>query len=317
MKALIKILLISIYTFMIGSCGINDVPSINGCDWRNQGAAYSSCSDLLWSPVGDSIIYWNFLIKTILFIDSINAWTYWFDNEKSGLYSKSASLNDTSHIIYKGDIIGTLDDWSKDGEWIISLKNGIFSKMHPDGSGQVVLFNSPRQHMFISRLSFSYDGTKIVYSDAGKIYIINSDGSNKHYICEGTWPHWTRNGRLIDYKAIPNPDHYYYALRFIDTLTLKIDTIAILYYISTFKPSPDGKYIAYRSMSGLNLFNLSDRTDTMLEGETAIDDWYDWSNKSDQIVYIRYSLCDYTKNNGQLWLLKLDGSKRQLTFPTE
>src|SRR3989304_5351204 len=76
----------------------NEDPCANIPPFKYAPSAYG---DILWSPVGDSIIFQYMPIIRVYFDDTLHWWKYEFDEEKTGIYSKGLASQDTQHLILK------------------------------------------------------------------------------------------------------------------------------------------------------------------------------------------------------------------------
>ena len=100
-------------------------------------------------------------IIRVYFDDTLHWWKYEFDEEKTGIYSKWLASQDAQHLILKdkGLKYGSLEDWSRDGQWILTYGRGGFWKMRPDGSDTTHILKIGYGNGFPN---FSPDGKKYV-----------------------------------------------------------------------------------------------------------------------------------------------------------
>ncbi len=99
--------------------------------------------------------------------------------------------NDTLDFLYP--------EWSPDGKKIVFVQgrtkgSGIFT-MNADGTSITSLPDSAGDD-YNERAIWSPDGSKIVFVGGG-ISVMNSDGTNPHYLASGTSPVWSRDGSKI------------------------------------------------------------------------------------------------------------------------
>lgn len=75
--------------------------------------------------------------------------------------------------------------------------------INPDGTGQYWV-TEERGEVSSGNPSWSPDGTKIAFdSEEVKIFIVNGDGSNLHYITNGVEPSWSPDGTKIAFRYYP------------------------------------------------------------------------------------------------------------------
>lgn len=81
--------------------------------------------------------------------------------------------------------------WSPDNKKIVywNANDGGLYAANPDATNKNQIANSGKKG--ISPPCWSPDGTHIVYAVTGKIYIVNSDGSDSTYIYDGYFPQWS------------------------------------------------------------------------------------------------------------------------------
>lgn len=289
----------------------------------NQYALQTQYGNLLWSPVGDSIIYYRVPVKDIYWDPRGGAYRYVIDTLHTGIYSRQM-INDSLEIMLMPSDFGSLEDWSHDGRWLLVYPNGGFWKMHPDGSEKQLLLPVPYGTGFPQ---FSPDDKKISYSKLGVFSLMNSDGSNAHQLIIGDNPQWLPDFTLIIQRMVGyyEPGRPGVSLWHVDTLGNILDSIGYFSDMYLFTVSPNGKYIAYEGTATHNnaynwasgnmwVMNIDGTNRRLLDEENFLGD-YCWSRNSDAIVFQKFHYCKFTKENGMLWITDLWGKKKQITFP--
>jgi Tol biopolymer transport system component len=214
-------------------------------------------------------------------------------------------------------------DLSPDGKKIAFASNREEDTFHiyvvnVDGSGLVKLTNesagdlSPR---------WSPDGKRIAFSRVGAIYVMNSDGTNVQKVTEpkpeatappceagGFLGGWSPDGKQLTFYAAS-------ATRELGQVcTVNVDGSDLTVVVSEppgyhVEPSwsPDGKWIAYRSIRGDNheiyIVKPDGSSDTNLTNDPATDLEPDWSPDGKWIVF-----GSDRGGNFDLYIMKPDGS---------
>ncbi len=271
-------------------------------------AAYGSA---LWSPVGDSIIFGYSPMVNVW--RNGNWWYYSFDTTKTGIYSKGLAVSDTPRILYLTNDYFSLEDWSRDGNWILSYSRGAFWQIRSDWSERRFIIKAPYGFGFPR---FSPDGKKVIYGGEGNLYLVNIDGSYLHKIAGGAMPRFGPEGKIYTLYGTFSSDYY---VKRLDTSGVWIDSI-LIHNLWDFQLSPDGNLIAYRAgtRDDVRLY-VRDYKGTfnrcIIETADGLnEETYHWSRNSDAIVYRQFHPCIHSKTNSRLWITDLYGNKRQFTF---
>jgi len=156
-----------IYTIDID--GSNQVKVTPGLDWDFY-------DDPSFSPNGNKIVY----------------------QKGCNLFIMNSDGTGSTQLTY-----GTLDEkpeWSPDGKKIVfsSLRQSVqdIFTVNPAGTNLTNLTNNPL-HNFASDPTWSPDGSKIAFTSDGGLWIMNSDGTDAHYI---------PFVRELDYSFVSDPD---------------------------------------------------------------------------------------------------------------
>ena len=133
---------------------------------------------------------------------------------KINVYSRVAWAPDSKQIICgKGYIvkipggspqpIGGWGDWSPDGGWFAYNHNQGLVKREVWGGPLFVLDSNASQ--WEGQPAWSPDGTRIVYTKSGDIFVINADGSGQTRLTDhpaGDWePRWSPDGGKIIFTS--------------------------------------------------------------------------------------------------------------------
>ena len=159
--------------------------------------------DPKWSPDGTKIAFLsnrNYGIGT--------------SDESHAIYVMNADGSDVRRVVI--DLSGIKEspeigsfEWSPDGaKFVFDAGSHLVVDGKPttniftatvDGGGLVRLTNDTE--VMNGSANWSPDGNQITFASnlggAGKIYVINADGSNKHSIAAGTYPSWSPDGAKI------------------------------------------------------------------------------------------------------------------------
>jgi len=144
---------------------------------------------------------------------------------------------------------------------ICFIRGGNIWIMDMDGSNQ-------RQITFLGNTyspSWSPDGKRIVFerADSGNtIYIINSDRTNLKQLShtESQYPTWSADGEKIYYYEI-NVTHSIVTAKPDGTIIRRYTLTSSISSLSSFSPSPDGKYIYYSPASTLRKIDIEKGSD--------------------------------------------------------
>ena len=93
-------------------------------------------------------------------------------------------------------------DWSADGRWVAFLgePDGIphqIEVVHPDGTGLRAITDQGGFPIVADSLSLSPNGSQIAFGSSGQIYTMDTDGSHRTFLTNGSWPDWSSDGSVI------------------------------------------------------------------------------------------------------------------------
>jgi Tol biopolymer transport system component len=90
-------------------------------------------------------------------------------------------------------------DWSADGRWIAFLvfPDHQIAMMHPDGTDMRSIQVTGGFPLTADGFSLSPDGSRIAFESNRKIYVVESDGSNRAFVTNGSSPDWSPDGSEI------------------------------------------------------------------------------------------------------------------------
>jgi TolB protein len=151
--------------------------------------------------------------------------------------------------------------------------------MNDDGTDQTKIAETTRGHS----LTWSPDGTRLAFDDAGGIYIINADGSGEHRLAnssgEEQWPAWSPDGTRFAFRDLGGGGGIYVAN--IDGSGRRRLTDE-----DAFAPawSPDGQWIAYAKDGGIWVMQSDGKGQRPLV-ETQFADSPTWSPDGRRIAF--------------------------------
>jgi Tol biopolymer transport system component len=126
---------------------------------------------------------------------------FWGSNIQDGLWLSGPDGSNprflTFNFIPGGG--GARPSWTADGSWIYFQSAGGVFRIHPDGSGEVLLVNGGAP-------AISPDGLTLLFARGGgnEIWIASGDGSNPHFLLLGAEPQWSPDGsRFAYHRAEP------------------------------------------------------------------------------------------------------------------
>jgi TolB protein len=213
-------------------------------------------------------------------------------------------------------------DLSPDGSKVVfaSDREGTFHiyVMNIDGSGLTELTDEPVGDLFPR---WSPDGRRIAFVRTASLMVMDSDGTNVRQVteakqglaappCEGsaTLGGWSPDGQQLTFDTID-------PTRTVGQIcTIKLDDSGLTVVASeppgnNVEPvwSPDGQWIAYRSIEDNNHEIYIVRPDgasrTNLSNDPALDIEPDWSPDGRWLVFVSYRHDDF-----DLYIMKADGS---------
>ncbi|MDD5686672.1 MAG: hypothetical protein PHE88_02420 [Elusimicrobia bacterium] len=202
-------------------------------------------------------------------------------------------------VIYTSTLTINSIKVSPDGSKIAIVENtGILSVINADGTGHIYLAESLENY-----LSWAPDSNSIVYYDTGsstsEIRIITSTGGASIYLCDGIYPDWSSNNKIV-YRDNSSPDYYLYTINPDGTGNSKLTLEPKSY--SGPKWSPDGLKIYYKTDSnGIYEINADGTGDTNIldYSEYNTFNFFGFSPESDQIGYASVQ---------NIYTLKTDGT---------
>ena len=177
-------------------------------------------------------------------------------------------------------------DFSRDGKWAVSYKDGTIWRSNEDGSNRMQLTYPPFQ---ATGPRWSPDATRISFSGAKpgepyRIYMISADGGNPEQLTAGAGdldPSWSKDGNAIMFGVFPAPDKPESAkIMVLDLKTRALNQVAGSQGICCPRWSPDGRYVAAISGDNQKLLLL----------DLTTQEWrQQWSDKMGTVGYLTWS----------------------------
>ena len=175
--------------------------------------------------------------------------------------------------------------------------------MNEDGSEQTKIAETTRGHA----LTWSPDGTRLAFDDAGGIYIINADGSGERRLPNSSgqeqWPAWSPDGTQLAFRDLSGGGLF---VANVDgtgrrRLTDDMDNVAPVW-------SPDGRRIAFSKAGKIWIMNADGSQQRPLTtGSQGFEDAPTWSPDGLRIAF---------RSSSDIMAVDVDGGRaRALASP--
>jgi Tol biopolymer transport system component len=231
--------------------------------------------------------------------------------QAQGLYIMNFTTHEKTLLV--NDITAHAPDWSPDGGWIVFNINSWIYKIKTNGDSLIQLTTAGSNFF----PEWSPDGNKIAYDNTDcssggcGIFVMDSDGSEKHRIFSGREPDWQKkSNKIISWQGF---DQSIWK-KFIVYDVLAQDTIVLDGFRggNNQNPqySPDGDRILFQNEAGIWVMNSDGanprrilpndyfNSEPLGNGETRLATFSaSWHPNGDRIIYEHFLITDYQNPN--------------------
>ncbi len=209
-----------------------------------------------------------------------------------------------------GQRIAFVSDRAGGGNWEIYVMNS-------DGTHQRRLTNTPGEDEAVP--AWSPDAEQIAYATDfngdSKIWVMNTDGSDRKQLASGLFPSWSPDGERIAYTAYLG-EQPYLAVMNVDGSERRILGASVIHRLLSIgggeEPawSPDNERVAYVSErsednSEIYVMNSDGSERTRLTNLSGHDHWPPtWSPDGTRLAFTS----DGTQDKGEIYVMNADGS---------